>query len=253
MTTFKPIESRIIERVLLMASGYVLNFSDRTFAEFFEAEIGIEIDQDTYREFGTSKANRLRTFFKKSDDHLSAKTLRALWPYVEETGHEVTDSDRTKYFEVVAKLEGAAVPPRTDGMDAFVRDETLEELIASIERDVQAGRPQASLDRLHTYCAKKVGHLLQTRGIAYEWDEPLNSRVGKYSKALKAEGKYHDLTLNIIRNSIGLFDQFNHVRNNHSLAHDNTLLQNAEARYVFDAIMNLLRFVKAIEKTAFGA
>ena len=42
---------------------YVLNFSDRTFSEFFEEHTRIDIDVDTYRERGTSKANRLRSFW----------------------------------------------------------------------------------------------------------------------------------------------------------------------------------------------
>jgi len=63
----------------------------------------------------------------------------------------------------------------------------LEELIGSIERDITADRPAAALDRLHTYCAKKFGHLLDKRSVEWSRDEPLQSRVGKYVKAVHAE------------------------------------------------------------------
>jgi hypothetical protein len=42
--------------------GYALNFSDKTFAEYFDDEFGIDIDQSEYRAGGNSKMNRLRTF-----------------------------------------------------------------------------------------------------------------------------------------------------------------------------------------------
>ena len=42
MTQLKHSEKRILEDALDMGSGYVLNFSDRTFAEFFDDQ-GITI------------------------------------------------------------------------------------------------------------------------------------------------------------------------------------------------------------------
>lgn len=42
-----------------MGSGYVLDFSNRTFSEFFEERTRRDIDAAIYRERGTSKANRL--------------------------------------------------------------------------------------------------------------------------------------------------------------------------------------------------
>jgi hypothetical protein len=40
---------------------------------------------------------------------------------------------------------------------------------------------------------------------------------------------------------------FNHVRNNQSVAHDNELLDQVEARLIYDAITAFLRFVKTLE------
>jgi hypothetical protein len=63
--------------------------------------------------------------------------------------------------------EGGEIP-RTDAIERFRQDETLEELISAIERDIGANKPAAALDRLHTYCMKKFSHLLDERGIS--WD-----------------------------------------------------------------------------------
>ncbi|WP_185982598.1 abortive infection family protein [Aureimonas mangrovi] len=94
---------------------------------------------------------------------------------------------------------------------------------------------------------KKFGHLLDQRGIDWTRDEPLHSRVGKYRRALDEEMPTHEMARQIVRNSIALFDRFNDVRNNWTLAHDNALLRQAEARFVFDSVVAVLRFVKAVE------
>ena len=46
MSTIKPAELRIIDRVMGMEGGYVLDFSDRTFAQFFDQEMGVDIDNE---------------------------------------------------------------------------------------------------------------------------------------------------------------------------------------------------------------
>ncbi len=59
------------------------------------------------------------------------------------------------------------------------------------------------------------------------------------------------MTQQILKNSIGVFDKFNHILNNQSLAHDNVLLEKAEARFIFDSISAVLRFVKSIDGSRF--
>src|SRR3546814_13364197 len=68
---------------------------------------------------------------------------------------------KARFFDLVARIEGCGSVPRTDALDRFKRDETLEELIAAIERDIGANKPAAALDRLHTYCMKQFAHLLE--------------------------------------------------------------------------------------------
>src|SRR5690606_11643680 len=128
-----------------------------------------------------------------------------------------------------------------------------EELVSSIEREIQANKPVAALDRLHTYCMKKFGHLLDERGIEWDRSEPLHSRVGRYVKALKAERDLREMSEQIIKNAIAVAEKFNHVRNNKTLAHDNELIDPAEARFIFDSVNALLRFIKAADSQRFGA
>lgn len=71
------LEMRAIEAVLEMGGGYVLDFTDRSFAEFF-AECGVQIDDPRYSVQGTSKAKRLRYFLRTTAAPLTGKVLGAL-------------------------------------------------------------------------------------------------------------------------------------------------------------------------------
>jgi hypothetical protein len=53
----KHSEMRVFDDAFDMQSGYVLNFSDRTFSEFFDDEFGINIDDEKYRFNGSKPAS----------------------------------------------------------------------------------------------------------------------------------------------------------------------------------------------------
>jgi hypothetical protein len=46
----------------------------------------------------------------------------------------------------------------------------------------------------------------------------------------------------------GLLDAFNDVRNNQSLAHDNSLLNHEEAMLIFNHVTSALRFLRDLEQ-----
>ena len=59
------------------------------------------------------------------------------------------------------------------------------------------------------------------------------------------------MTRKMLKSNIGIFEQFNLIRNNRSLAHDNELVRQAKARYMFEIIAAALRFFKAIDASHF--
>jgi hypothetical protein len=255
MVQLKHGEKRIFEDALDMSSGYVLNFSDRTFSEFFDDQ-GITIYQDKYGFNGTSKAKHMRAFIEVEDAFTVCRVMRQLWEYrksIPQYNNADPNGLEMRFFALLDRLESGGEVPRTDAIDRFARDQTLDELVASIERDIGANRPAAALDRLHTYCMRKFGHLLDVRNVQWDRAEPLHSRVGKYVKALGQDRDLRDVTTQIVKNAIGIFDKFNHVRNNQSLAHDNQLLDAAEARFIYDSITAILRFIKSTESNRFDA
>ena len=100
---------------------------------------------------------------------------------------------------------------------------------------------------------KKFAHLLEERGLGCDRTEALHARVGKYVKAIESERDLREMSRRIIKSAISVFEQFNHVRNDRSLAHDNVLIDPVEARFIFDSVSAILRFIKSIETTRFGA
>jgi hypothetical protein len=76
-------DMRLIEDLFEMASGYVLDFTNQTFAEFFHDELQIAIDHPRYSVEGGSKAKRLRYLLRTSDPATRTRVVAALWEYRE--------------------------------------------------------------------------------------------------------------------------------------------------------------------------
>lgn len=250
----------VFERGLDMGSGYVLNFSDRTFDDFFYEELGIDPTSSPtlFTGRGSSKAKRLRSFIECAQPALVAKMLRALWKYRGSLPHYGSSKEEPEfqnvYFEVIGFFEGDGQSIDDSEIQPFEPNETLEELVASIKRDLDAKKPQAALDHLHTFCMKRFDSLIRNRGgEPCGKEDPLHSRVGRYVKLLSSQRVLTPMTERIIKSSISVFEEFNPIRNNQSLAHDNpTLLAMEEARFIFDSVTAFLRFVKSVDGEGFA-
>ena len=95
----------------------MLDFSDRTFSQFFASEFGIDIDDPKFADQGTSKGKRLRRFLQLTDDATAAKVLRSLWECRKgmiSGGDPVANAD-ARFGAVLAKVSSgtskAAPPP----------------------------------------------------------------------------------------------------------------------------------------------
>lgn len=65
-----------------MGEGYVLDFSNRTFSEFFIEHLDVDIYDEGYSEGGNSKANRLRSFWRLSSDDSVARCIDKLLEHI---------------------------------------------------------------------------------------------------------------------------------------------------------------------------
>jgi len=82
-------EKQKFEQLLGMGSGYVLNFSNRTFAEFVKDSSGLDIYDSRYDNASGSKAHRLRMFWQKEDNRVVGKLMSEMLDYLGETGPRV--------------------------------------------------------------------------------------------------------------------------------------------------------------------
>ena len=99
-----------------MGSGYVLNFSDRTFAQFFAEELNIDIEADVYKRNGTSKAKRLRCFLQAVDKPTLTRTLEKLWEYREairlrDGREEAVKNAYGRFTSLIGQLQGQTPTP----------------------------------------------------------------------------------------------------------------------------------------------
>lgn len=109
----KSIDIRLIDDLFEMGGGYVLDFSNRTFSEFFYGELGVDIDAPRFEIDGTSKAKRLRCYLRQTRIDEVVKTLLALWVYRETIrrrsgAKEKYPENKIEFFHLIERLGGKA-------------------------------------------------------------------------------------------------------------------------------------------------
>ena len=83
MSSLNSIEKRQLEVALGMSGGYVLDFTNRDFAEAVREATGKNIDDEKYCIEGTSKAKRLRVFWSIESDTCVGKLIQSFLRYAE--------------------------------------------------------------------------------------------------------------------------------------------------------------------------
>lgn len=249
MSDLTAIERRKLERLFHMEGGYVLHFSDRTFSEFFEEHAQIDIDTPMYRERGTSKANRLRSFWTIGGNHIVGKVIEAMVLHGQAEDSLCKDHDLIDNCWKIAKrlLQDTAVV-ELGALTATVDERDFKTIEQHVREAIEKNQPEAALDRLHTFVIKYVRTLCEARGIEVNRDKALHSIFGEYVKRLREAGHLEsEMTARIVKSSISVLEAFNDVRNNKSLAHDNPILNYEESLLIFNHVASSIRFIKSLE------
>ena len=235
-----------------MGSGYVLDFSNRTFGEFVFENTGVDVYADAYETGGTSKANRLRTFWSRESDYRVGQLLAALLDRYEtlnllDQSATIDQPLLTKCRTIVDRLRGNA-SEQLDSIDTIAEQMDFRIVAEAMRSDIERGHPQAAMDRLHTFTVRYVRSLTKKHDVEPDRSKSLTSTFGEYVKVLRQGGQIASpVTERILKTSISVLEALNTVRNEQSLAHDNPLLNYDEANYVFRSIANLVEFLDAID------
>jgi hypothetical protein len=129
MANLRAIDMLLVDELFQPADkpGYVLNFSDRTFATYFADEINVDIDDPIFAANGTSKLRRFKCFLQTVNKPTAIRALKAIWDYREAQRarwqhEEKVHNAEGRFLQLVARLEGDEASDRgTKPKPAFDR------------------------------------------------------------------------------------------------------------------------------------
>jgi hypothetical protein len=177
MSSLTPAERRDLENLFGMSSGYVLTFTNQGLSDFVAWSVDKDIEAGIYTGRGSSKANRLREFWKVEDDAVVGKLLSDLMEYIDSEGDRfggmeprllarcvaiasrisAGGPDLRPLKDVAAKLDAAYVQAQVRRMEAAIQSdpalavgtakEFIETVCTTILRErgkLPEGKPEVS-------------------------------------------------------------------------------------------------------------
>lgn len=127
MSSLTDVEKRYLERILEMRDGFVMDYSDASFGEFFKRH-KIEIHGQKYQTYGTSKAKKMRAFWEQESDAVVGRVLSEMLDSYEAdcelNGKEIDAPILGKARGIVDRLLGEEEPAgAAEGADDFLDKE----------------------------------------------------------------------------------------------------------------------------------
>jgi len=138
MSSLNSLEKRILEDLLGMSSGYVLDYTNATFAELFRECVKVDIYDDIFAFNGDSKAKRLRAFWETQSDVLVGKVLKELldvWSYENPEPNAKDKATYEKASKIVKRLLIKSSSGETNE-DAFLKQQFSQLDVSKIGLDV---------------------------------------------------------------------------------------------------------------------
>jgi len=250
MSDLTSTERRKLEQLLGMGSGYVLNFSNKTFDDFFFESMGRSIYDPQY-DYGSSssKANRLRGFWKVEGNSLVGKVMGDMLAHALDLEWLKPDDPRLEeYRRIVERIRSDGPVVELDALTPISDERDFDAVAKAVREAIEKNAPEGGLDRLHTFVIKYVRSLCAQSGITVTREKALHSLFGEYVKFLRENGYMQsEMTRRILKSSISTLEAFNDVRNNQSLAHDNPILNYDEALLIFNHVASSIRFLKSLQ------
>lgn len=252
------IEKQTIYRIFGISDGYVFKFwSDRglynknTTQQLILESCNIDIYKDeSYKNLSQQKC--IEKIFASNNPQLITNLLSAFLEYFSfgMVDCDWSDEDRHDYFaveEIVERLKStqSISLPEKESAD-------LKLILNDIKTNINLGRPELVIDRLHTFATNYIRNICQSHNISISDDRgnnyALDSLVGRLKSWYEQENYFDsEFCIVAIRNSINIFSKYNDIRNSRSAAHPNNLLSAIEAEYVVNIISDTLMFIDNIE------
>jgi hypothetical protein len=221
MSTLTALERRLLEEFFGMSGGYVLDFSNKTFDEFMEEHSEKNLLAAEYLTGGESKANRLRAFWKTTEDDLTGKVILALIEYAVGCYPEKA-TNAAKCREIALRLIGTQsiavknLNAVVEKMDMPHLKKEIDRAHNAIERDTNSAVGTAK-DFLESVCKT----ILVERSIVLPDNPELQPLVTEVRKALPLvpDGLEESSVKRLLGQLSGITSSIAELRNDHGSGH----------------------------------
>ncbi len=234
---------------ILIQGGYILDLNNAEFRQIILRATGIDVYEDEYSakvsdEMGSSSKGKTLTYFCHHESDANVlRVLGELIDYAENMDDDRYDIDLNKINKAKDILNKYKNP---DLIVGDTTEEKIDNLIKDINQSITNGKPEFTLDRLHTLMKNYFKGLCYKHKIEYNDRDQLNQLVSRYSKFI-TEKLESDFSKTIINQTGTNFKKFNEIRNHKSYAHDNEILNRAESLLIYRNIVAIYEFIKTIE------
>jgi len=177
-----------------MKSGYVLDFSNYTFENFVSESVRKEIYSGKYENDTNSKAKVLRNFWQVESNNLVSQLISDLieyWKTNKQISYLKITEEHTLLDEcirIASKLKQESVVEDIEVINEESGEYDFQLLSKQVKELIIKNKPEAGLDRRHTYMMKYIRMLCQKHSIPLAKEESLNAMYGKYIKSLRENG-----------------------------------------------------------------
>ncbi len=233
MSSLKSIDKRVLESLFRMSGGTVLDFSDRTFAEFFK-DFRIDIESAKYLTGRSgSKANRLRVFWEVENDSLVAEVLQALLELSYRENRESLYQPTNEWEDceaIIKRLQSNKVsldPLKkvAEKLDLQSVDKQIKRMEEAIEKDPDLAIGTSK--ELIESCCKTILHELNVEFDEKKLDVPQLSKLTLENlkltpEAIDPNAKGADITKRILGNLGQISHSMAELRNLYGTGHGKT-------------------------------
>ena len=254
MSTLDLGERLKLEKILVMNGGNVLHFTHRTLQAFVHQHSGADIGTEEYAINGTSKANRLRTFWEIHSDQTVGQVVQELVSEASKSGWP-RDTQLIEECSAIAQRLISGGPNLRDlrAMAERFDQRHLQEEIGRLESAAEEDPALAigTAKELIETCCKTI---LSQRGIPYHPNAELSELTKATFKALKLTPedvpetkRGSDSIKRILSNLSSVSNEINQLRNLYGTGHGKeanaTGLGPRHSKLVVGSSATLVRFL----------
>lgn len=236
---------RYIRKKTKKGPGYVWDFNDITFQEFIEGCTGCDIDEEKYKEKGSSKEKRLRQFLIIEENSRVILLLEELVDYgIRRNLLLKTYIPRmNKIIKELKKYEKTI-----EIKDSTIKNKKEEEiLLKEIKEKISKYQYEFAIDRLHTLLKYKYEAIFKSINKEIK-GETLDSISGELNNILRENEVFKEkTTFSILSATKKIMKDFDDARNHKTYAHANTIMEKNEAEFLCTYMIDYYNFISKID------